>query len=38
MIINDHPVIAKKSKADGCHLGQKDGQVENARRLLKIKL
>ncbi len=38
MIINDLPVIAKKSKADGCHLGQKDGQVENARRLLKNKI
>ena len=38
IIINDLPKIAKKSKADGCHLGQKDEQVINARRLLKNKI
>ncbi len=35
LIINDFPAIAKKINADGCHLGQHDASIENARKLLK---
>ena len=35
LIINDFPVLAKKINADGCHLGQSDGPIKNARSLLK---
>ena len=35
LIINDLPVLAKKINADGCHLGQSDGSIKNARHLLK---
>ena len=35
LIINDFPVLAKKINADGCHLGQSDGSIKKARRLLK---
>ena len=35
LIINDSPVLAKKIDADGCHLGQSDGSIKNARNLLK---
>ena len=35
LIINDFPVLAKKINADGCHLGQSDGSIKNARNLLK---
>ena len=35
LIINDSPVLAKKINADGCHLGQSDGSIKNARNLLK---
>ena len=31
LIINDLPVLAKKINADGCHLGQSDGSIKNAR-------
>ena len=31
-LINDDPVIAKKINADGCHLGQKDMNIVEARR------
>ena len=34
-IINDFPLLAKLTKADGCHLGQKDVSVKFARKLLK---
>ena len=37
LIINDFPAIAKKINADGCHLGQHDASIENARKLLKKK-
>lgn len=33
-IINDHPVIAKIADADGVHLGQGDGSIRTARRIL----
>ena len=35
LIINDSYLLAKKINADGCHLGQSDGSIENARNLLK---
>ncbi len=38
LIINDHPNISKIAKADGCHLGQNDGSVINARKQLKKKI
>ena len=34
-IINDYAQVAKKVNADGCHLGQSDGSIKNARKLLK---
>ena len=37
-IINDDPYLALKVKADGCHLGQKDMGVKNARKILKDKI
>ena len=37
-IINDNPLIARKVKADGCHLGQKDMDIKKARGLLKNKI
>jgi thiamine-phosphate pyrophosphorylase len=35
LIINDFPFLAKKVNADGCHLGQLDGSIDNARKVLK---
>jgi len=35
LIINDFPILAKKINADGCHLGQSDGSIKNAKNLLK---
>jgi len=35
LIINDSAILAKKINADGCHLGQSDGSIKNARDLLK---
>ena len=35
LIVNDSPVLAKKINADGCHIGQSDGSIKNARNLLK---
>ena len=35
LIINDLPSLAKKIDADGCHLGQSDDSIKNARKLLK---
>ncbi len=37
-IINDDPVLAKKLNADGCHLGQKDMKINEARKILKKKI
>ncbi len=37
-IINDEPLLAKKIVADGCHLGQKDMNINDARKLLKKKI
>ena len=38
LIINDHPNISKITNADGCHLGQKDSSVKNAKKQLKNKI
>ena len=37
-IINDNPSFAKKIGADGCHLGQNDMSLQNARKILKKKI
>ncbi len=37
-IINDDPILAKKLNADGCHLGQKDMKINEARKILKSKI
>ena len=37
-LINDNPVVAKKVNADGCHLGQKDMKILNAKKILKNKI
>ena len=34
LIINDSAVLAKKINADGCHLGQSDGSIKAAKKLL----
>jgi thiamine-phosphate pyrophosphorylase len=38
LIINDNSIIAKKVKADGCHLGQKDDSLKLARKNIKKKI
>ncbi len=38
LIINDSPVAANKIGADGCHIGQNDGSIKNARLILKNKI
>jgi thiamine-phosphate pyrophosphorylase len=37
-IINDEPWLAKKLNADGCHLGQKDMSVNDARKVIGNKI
>ena len=37
-LINDDPILAKIINADGCHLGQKDMNINTARKLLKKKI
>ncbi len=37
-IINDDPVIAKKVGADGCHIGQSDISINEARKIIKNKI
>ena len=34
LIINDKPLVAKIVGADGCHVGQKDMNIVNARKIL----
>ena len=36
-IINDEPYLARKVKADGCHLGQNDMDITEAKKILKKK-
>ena len=37
-IVNDNPILAKKLNSDGCHLGQKDMNLSDARKILKNKI
>ena len=37
-LINDDPILTKKVNADGCHLGQKDMNINSARKILKNKI
>ena len=37
-IINDDPILAKKLNADGCHLGQKDMDIKDAKKIIKGKI
>jgi len=37
-IINDNPHLALKVNADGCHLGQKDMNIKDAKKILKNKI
>ncbi len=37
-LVNDDPFLAKKLYADGCHLGQKDMSIKEARKILKNKI
>jgi len=37
-LVNDNPKLAKKLNADGCHLGQKDMSILEARKILKNKI
>ena len=38
LIINDDPNLAKKIGADGCHLGQNDMKILDARKLIGNKI
>ena len=37
-IVNDDPVLAKKLNADGCHLGQKDMNIKEAKKIIGDKI
>jgi len=37
-IINDDPLLTKKLNADGCHLGQKDKNISEARKIIGDKI
>ena len=37
-IVNDDPWLAKKLGADGCHLGQKDMKINEARKIIGNKI
>ena len=37
-LVNDDPVLSKKLNADGCHLGQKDMSIKNARKIIGNKI
>ncbi len=37
-LINDDPILAKIVNADGCHLGQKDKDISEARKILGKKI
>ena len=37
-LINDDPLLAKKLNADGCHLGQKDTSISEARKIIGNKI
>ena len=33
-LVNDDPMLSKKIDADGCHLGQKDMNIDEARKII----
>ena len=37
-IVNDDPILSKKLDADGCHLGQKDMGIKDARKIIGNKI
>ena len=37
-LINDYPILAKRLGADGCHLGQKDMDIKNAKKIMGNKI
>ena len=37
-LVNDDPLLAKKINADGCHLGQKDKDIIEARKIIGNKI
>ena len=37
-LVNDDPILSKKLKADGCHLGQKDMNITEARKIVGKKI
>ncbi len=37
-LVNDDPVLSKKLNADGCHLGQKDMNITEARKIVGNKI
>ena len=37
-LVNDDPSLAKKLNADGCHLGQKDTSINEARKIIGNKI
>ena len=37
-LVNDDPVLSKKLNADGCHLGQKDIDLNEARKIIGNKI
>ena len=37
-LVNDDPVLAKNLNADGCHLGQNDINIEEARKIIGDKI
>jgi thiamine-phosphate pyrophosphorylase len=37
-LVNDDPILSNKLNADGCHLGQKDMDINNARKIIGNKI
>jgi thiamine-phosphate pyrophosphorylase len=37
-LVNDDPILSKKLNADGCHLGQKDMDIKDARKIIGNKI
>ena len=37
-LVNDDPILSKKLNADGCHLGQKDMSLKEARKIVGDKI
>ena len=33
-LVNDDPILSKKLNADGCHLGQEDMNINNAKKII----